>query len=103
MELYHDDENHYMNYVKRQLREEFSYEQIEDPKTIRRIKNIFMDVWDSKIPPQSLQNICEDLICEYPNASLTELMKIFASRYPSKKRHSRQVYVILSSITNNGG
>ena len=97
-EIYHDDENHYVDYVKSHLREEFSYEQIEDPRTLRRIKNIFMDVWDSKIPPQSLQNICDDLIRQNPDASLAELMKIFANTYPSKKRQSRHVYNILSSI-----
>ena len=97
-EIYQDDENHYMDYVKRNLKEEFSYEQIEDPKTVRRIKNVFMDVWDSKIAPQSLQNICEDLISENPDVSVTELMKIFANKYPSKKRHSRHVYTILSAI-----
>lgn len=102
-EIYQDDENHYMDYVKRNLREEFNYEQIEDPKTVRRIKNVFMDVWDSKIAPQSLQNICEDLIRENPDASITDLMKIFAGNYPSKKRHSRHVYTILSAIMKRDG
>ena len=103
MEIYRDDETHYMNYVKEHLREEFSYEQIEDPRTIRRIRNIFMDVWDSKIPPQSLQNICDELIRNNPDASLTDLMKIFADAYPSKKRHSRHVYGILSSLIKRNG
>ena len=99
-ELYEADETHYMKYVKNQLGEEFSYEQIEDPRTTRRIKNIFMDVWDSKVPPKSLQNISEDLLRENPDKSISELMKIFASTYPSKKRQSRHVYNILSKIIN---
>ena len=102
-EIYQDDENHYMDYVKRNLREEFSYEQIEDPKTVRRIKNVFMDVLDSKIAPKSLQNICEELISENPDGSVTELMKIFANAYPSKKRHSRHVYTILTAIKKREG
>ena len=87
--LYENDDTHYIKYVKHQLKEEFSYEQIEDPRTLRRIKNTFMDVWDSQIPPKSIQNICEELIRENPDSTVPELMKIFARTYPSKKRQSR--------------
>ena len=97
-ELYEADETHYVKYVNRQLSEEFTYEQIQDPRTRRRIKNVFMEVWDSKIPPQSLQNICDDLIRQNPDAGVTELMKIFAKSYPSKKSQSRHVYNILTAI-----
>ena len=62
-----------------------------------------MDVWDTKIHPQNLQNICEDLIRENPDAGPTDLMKIFAKEYPSKKRYSRHVYNILSSIKKKEG
>lgn len=95
-DLYREDETHYIKYVKHQLSEEFTYEQIEDPRTRRRIKNLFMDVWDSKVPPKSLQNICEELIAENPDKNITELMKLFANNYPSKKQHSRHAYNILS-------
>lgn len=94
-DLYENDDTHYIKYVKQQLTEEFSYEQIEDPRTTRRIKSIFMDVWDSTIPPKSLQNISEELISENPDVNISDLMKIFARTYPSKKRHSRFVYNIL--------
>lgn len=97
-QIYADDETHYMRYVKQQLKEEFTYEQIEDPRTTRRIKNVFMDVWDSKVPPKSLQNISEELFRENPDKPIAELMKIFASTYPSKKRQSRHVYNILSKL-----
>ena len=96
--LYENDDTHYMRYVKYQLKEEFSFEQIEDPRTIRRIKKVFMDVWDSKLPPISIQNICDELVCQNPDASLSELMRIFANTYPSKKNQSRYVYSILSKI-----
>ena len=101
-EIYENDDTHYMKYVKFQLKEEFSYEQINDPRTVRRIKNVFMDVWDSKVPPKSLQNICEELVRENPEASLHELMKTFAKTYPSKKRQSRHVFNILSKIVKRG-
>lgn len=97
-EIYEEDETHYIKYVKHQLREEFTYEQIEDPRTRRRIKKIFMEVWDSKVPPKSLQNICEELVRENPDASIQDLLKIFAKTYPSKKKDSRFAYQILSSI-----
>ena len=97
-EIYDEDETHYIKYVKHQLREEFTYEQIEDPRTRRRIKKIFMEVWDSKVPPKSLQNICEELIRENPDASIQDLLKIFAKTYPSKKKDSSFAYRILSSL-----
>ena len=96
--LYENDDTHYIKYVKHQLKEEFSYEQIEDPRTLRRIKNTFMDVWDSQIPPKSIQNICEELIRENPDSTVPELMKIFARTYPSKKRQSRHAFNIFSKI-----
>lgn len=96
--LYENDDTHYIKYVKHQLKEEFSYEQIEDPRTLRRIKNTFMDVWDSQIPPKSIQNICEELIRENPDSIVPELMKIFARTYPSKKRQSRYAFNIFSKI-----
>ena len=96
--LYENDDTHYIKYVKHQLKEEFSYEQIEDPRTLRRIKNTFMDVWDSQIPPKSIQNICEELIRENPDSTVPELMKIFARTYPSKKRQSRYAFNIFSKI-----
>ena len=99
-ELYEADETHYVKYVKNQLREEFTYEQIEDPRTRRRIKKVFMEVWDSKIPPKSLQNICEELVRENPDAGVQDLLKIFAKTYPSKKKDSRFAYQILSAILN---
>lgn len=95
-ELYGADETHYIKYIKLQLEEEFTYEQIEDPRTRRRIHDVFMDVWDSKIPPKSIQNICDELIHDNPDANVSELLRIFAKTYPSKKKHSRQVYQILS-------
>lgn len=97
-ELYQTDENHCIKYVKHHLKEEFRYEQIEDPRTTRKIRNIFMDVWDSRIPPKSLQNISEELIKDNPDKGICELMKIFASTYPSKKRQSRHVFNILSAL-----
>jgi hypothetical protein len=97
-EIYEEDETHYIKYVNHQLKEEFTYEQIQDPRTRRRIKKVFMEVWDSKVPPKSLQNICEELVHENPEASVPELMKIFAKTYPSKKKDSRFAYNILTSI-----
>lgn len=97
-EIYRSDESHHVKYVSRKLAEEFSYEQIQDPRTQKRIRNVFMDVWDSRIPPMSIQNICEELIFQNPGRSAAELMKIFAQKYPSKKRQSRFVFNILAKM-----
>lgn len=96
--LYEKDDTHYLKYVKHHLREEFSYEQVEDPRTLKRIKKVFMEVWDSKILPKSLQNIAEELVYQNPEASVPDLMKIFAKTYPSKKSKSRLIYNIFQSI-----
>lgn len=101
-ELYETDETHYINYIKHQLKEEFTYEQIEDPRTRKRIRKVFMEVWDSKIPPVSLQNICEELVRDNPDKGTADLMKIFAKTYPSKKSQSRFVYNILKAIEKRG-
>lgn len=97
-ELYEEDENHYMEYVMRNLEEEFPKELVQMPKTRKRIKKVFMDVWDSKIPPVSLQNIAEKLVDEHPDEEIPKLMAIFASEYPSKKKDSRHMYNILTNI-----
>jgi len=60
-----------------------------------------MDVWDSKIPPVSLQNIAEQLIKEYPDEEIPAIMSIFAKEYPSKKKDSRHIFNILTSIMND--
>ncbi|MBE6499312.1 MAG: hypothetical protein E7Z80_02015 [Methanobrevibacter thaueri] len=98
--LYEKDDSHYVKYVKYHLKEEFTFEQIEDPRTRKLIKKVFMEVWNSKIPPKSLQNIAEELTQENPNANISELMKIFAKTYPSKKNQSRRMYNIFKSILN---
>ena len=97
-EIYERDEAHYIEYVNAQLAEEFTYEQIHDPRTRRRIKKVFMEVWDSKLPPKSLQNICEELVRDNPDSNVKDLLKIFAKTYPSKKKDSRHVYQILSAM-----
>lgn len=97
-ELYEEDENHCLEYVMRNLEEEFPKELVNMPKTKKRIKKVFMDVWDSKIPPISLQNIAEKLIEEHPDEKIPKLMAIFASEYPSKKKDSRHIYNILTNI-----
>lgn len=99
--LYENDDTHYIKYVKSQLSEEFTYEQIEDPRTLRRIKNLFMDVWDSRVAPESIQDVCEELIRDNPDASASELMKMFAREYPTKKRQSRYAYNVFVELRNN--
>lgn len=97
-ELYFLDENHYMDFVKHQLRKEFSYEQIEDPKTTRKIRYIFMEVWNSKTPQKNLKTVCEELFCQNPNADLNELIKIFAKTYPCKKIQFHKAYYYFTQL-----
>lgn len=99
-DIYLEDENHFREFVNRNLLEEFSEEFVSNRKTQNKIENIFFDVWDMKTPSQNIQNICQELIDKYPDQSVSEMMRHFAVDYPNQKRHARIVYSILSKKVN---
>lgn len=97
-EIYNKDKSHYYHYVIKGLSEEFSDEAINHPKTKKRIEDVFFDVMESKEPPQGLQEICQNLIEENPDLNVPELMRVFAEKYPHKKKLSRMTFSILKAI-----
>ena len=91
-EIYLKDENHHTEYIHNMLLEEFPIEYIKNSS--KKIEKIFMQVWDSRTVPSSIEDICDELIKEYGD-DITHCMRMFAQKYPQKKKQSRMVYSYL--------
>lgn len=90
------------NYVSDNLKEEFDNNIVEDIKNQRRIKKIFLQVADAKEAPESINNIANELVAEYPQESIPNLMRIFSQKYPFKKKDARILYSVLSDVKRKG-
>lgn len=104
-DIYDEDDTHYIGYVSNQLLEEYPEEIVMQPKTQKKISNIFMEVWDARTVPESIQNICHDLVDNNPELDVADLMRLFSKEYPQKKKMASTVYQVISSIKkrcNNG-
>lgn len=97
-EIYQEDEGHVSEYVSRNLLEEFDLAAVEMKKTQSRIKNVFLDVLESKEPPKGLQDICQGLVDYNPDTDVTDLMRLFAQQYPEKKRYASLAYGIFVKL-----
>ena len=97
-EIYQEDENHVIEYVNRNLLEEFDRVAVEMKRTQSRIKNIFLDMLEAKEPPKGLQDICNNLVEKYPGTEISDLMRLFAQEYPEKKRHASSAYGIFERL-----
>lgn len=97
-EIYQENDNHVIEYVNRNLLEEFDRSVVEMKRTQLRIKNVFLDMLEAKEPPKGLQDVCSELVEKYPGSEISDLMRIFAQEYPEKKRHARIVYSIFERI-----
>ena len=95
-ELYDEDKNHHTEYIHRMLSEDYSEDMIR--KSSKKIEKIFMQIWDSKQIPESLQNIAEELFNEYSDKGITHCMRMFGQKYPMKKRYSRTIYQVLEKL-----
>lgn len=92
-EIYNKDPNHHTEYLNRMLLEDYSEEYVK--KSAKKIEKVFMQVWDSKLIPESIHNICSELFDEYSNQGITHCMRMFAQKYPMKKKQSKTVYNVL--------
>ena len=101
-DIYDKDNNHYIDYISSQLLEEYPREIVEQPKTQKKIMNVFMEVWDARTVPDSIQNICHQLVDENPDLDVPDLMRVFSYQYPQKKRMASTVYQVISSIKKRG-
>lgn len=94
-EIYQTNKFHYYDYVERGLAEEFSEAALKHPQTIKRIERVFFNTLEAKSIPIGIQKICDDLVKEYPNYNVEDLMRIFAQKYPEKKNQASKVFTIL--------
>lgn len=78
------------------LAEEYSNEVIDDNK--RLIEKTFVQIARSKEVPNSIQNIAQELVNNYPKKSITDLMRIFAKEYPFYKSEANLLYGTLKKI-----
>ena len=95
-EIYARDKNHHTEYLHRMLLEDYNAEYVK--KSSKKIEKVFMDVWDSKQVPESLQNIAEELFDEFSSQGITHCMRMFAQRYPMKKKNAKTIYQILEKL-----
>lgn len=84
------------DYINHMLLEE--YEQLWVDKSQKKIKDTFCSVMNAKEVPESIQNICQKLINDYPQEDVKGLIRIFAQEYPFMKKEAHTVYNQLSMI-----
>lgn len=97
-DIYLNEPNIIWDYINNQLLEEFTIEMVEIPKTQKRIKKVFVEVADAKEVPESINNIANKLVEDYPNESISNLMRIFSQEYPFKKKDAKLIYNVLEKI-----
>lgn len=100
-EIYLKDKNHHTEYLHRMLSEEYSDELIQKSK--KKIERVFMQIWDAKEVPVSIHNICDELVEEYGNKGIKHCIRMFAQKYPQKKKQARMVYSTLEVVFNKKG
>lgn len=100
-EIYRQNPDHHTEYIHRMLSEDYPPEYIKNSK--KKIEKVFMQIWDSKQVPVSIHNICSELINDYGEQGIQHCMRMFAQKYPSKKKQSRLVYRTLEIKFNKMG
>lgn len=100
-EIYKNDPTHHTEYIYRQLSEEYNEEMIFKAK--KKIEKIFMEIWDAKEVPVSIHEISRELFEEYSSEGISTCMRIFAQKYPQKKKDSRMVYGVLEKLFIKNG
>ena len=93
--LYLIDENHHTEYIHRMLKEEYPEEWVNN--SAKRIEKVFMQIWDAKQVPESIHDICNELIHKYGDKGITHCMRMFAQKYPMKKKDATTVYNVLET------
>ena len=99
--IYLKDKNHHTEYIERMLSEEYNEEYIA--KSRKKIERVFMQIWDSKQVPESIHKITDELIEEYGDKGIKHCMRMFAQKYPMKKKQARMVYSTLEIKFNRKG
>lgn len=95
-EEYEKSNNHYLDYMKRQLLEEF------DELSIDKSEKKMVGYLEKRLYPKpkndEIVEICNKLISEYPDYELVDYMRLFGQQYPQMKKHSSAVYSYLEEV-----
>lgn len=92
-EIYEQDPKHHTEYITRMLLEDYNEEYVK--KSSKKIEKVFMDVWNAKQVPQSLHDIAQEVFDECKDEGITHCMRMFAQKYPMKKKDAKTIYYIL--------
>lgn len=89
-EIWETNPDEVMDYINRNLAESFEQPFIDKSQT--KIKRLFED----KVTPQPISeeiiNIGDKLLNDYPDKSVTDLMRIFGQNYPDFKKSGGKLY-----------
>lgn len=95
-EEYEKSNKHYLDYMKRQLLEEF------DELSIDKSEGKMLDYLEKRLYPkpknERIVEICDKLMSEYPNRELVDYMRLFGQQYPQYKKDSGKVYAYLEEV-----
>ena len=100
-EIYKKDDKHAYNYIMNGLSEEFNSHALENKKTKNRVKSVFIDLLEARQPPKGLQEICREIIENYPDQTPTDYIRIFAQEYPEKKKQARMAFSIFETMAGD--
>ena len=95
LETWNSNPNEVMDYLNRNLAESFEQPYID--KSQNKIKRLFDDKVNPAPTPEEIIKIGDELMREYPNKSVTDLMRIFGQNYPSMKKQGGKLYKYLES------
>lgn len=97
-EIYNEDKFHFLEFVTKNLLEEFPEDLVQKNKTKKSITNLFYSIWELKTPSLSVQNAVDELMDKYSDKSIEEVMRLFAKEHPQLKNKAGDVYLILSHL-----
>lgn len=94
-ENYESDREGVVNEVKDDLEGDFPRRYVDEAKTVRKIINVFEARIAEREYDESLVEIAECLVADNPDLCLSDLMRVFAEKYPYLKKKSSDVYNII--------
>lgn len=95
LETWNSNPDEVMEYLNRNLAESFEQPYID--KSQNKIKRLFDDKVNPAPTTEEIIKIGDELLEEYPNKSVTDLMRIFGQNYPSMKKQGGKLYKYLES------
>lgn len=95
LETWESNPDDVMEYLNRNLAE--SFEQPFIDKSQDKIRRLFDEKVNPMPTPEEIMEIGDSLMREYPEKSITDLMRIFGQTYPDKKKSGGKLYKYLEA------